>query len=293
MLQLRTLLHPTDLSADSQGAFRLACALARHYDARLILLTVFPQPITGAEEVDNTRPDSIADDLLDQLRGLNPDPAIRVDYQVAEGHTAKMILAAAEEAQADLIVMGTHGRTGLRRVLMGSVAEEVSRQATCPVLTVRGSLPSAPDPPPAAPDPGSGLGVGDPSREVEIPHGGVSVRGTLRWAGKPRGVIVFAHGSGSSRHSPRNQFVAQALTNGGFATLLLDLLTEQEAEDRDKVFDVSLLADRLAGAAEWAARQPEMAGAPVGFFGASTGSAAALIAAARHPGRVADWKSVV
>lgn len=125
-----------------------------------------------------------------------------------------------------------------------------------------------------------------PARDVEIPVGPVTLPGTLRWSGKPHGVVVFAHGSGSSRHSPRNRFVAGVLTGAGFATLLLDLLTEDEAEDREKVFDVELLADRVAEAAARVAAEPGVSGLPVGLFGASTGSAAALIAAARHPGRV-------
>jgi nucleotide-binding universal stress UspA family protein/dienelactone hydrolase len=292
VFSIRTILHPTDLSEPSAGAFRLACALARQYEARLILLTVFPPPITGAEEVDRTRPDSVADDLLSKLRGLNPDPAIQTEYQVAEGDPAEMIVEAAKRNQADLIVMGTHGRSGLHRALMGSVAEGVSRKATCPVLTMRGALPAIPDITPvgrANPNlpPEVDLGVSDPTREVMIPLGAVTIRGTLSWMGKPRGVVIFAHGSGSSRHSPRNQFVAQILTNAGFATLLLDLLTEEEAENRENVFDTALLADRLAGAADWVSRQPETMGAPVGFFGASTGSAAALTAAARHPDRIA------
>ncbi len=130
------------------------------------------------------------------------------------------------------------------------------------------------------PDPTIGSGVCDPVREVAIPVGPNTLQGTLRWLGKPGGVVVFAHGSGSSRHSPRNQFVAGTLVEAGFATLLVDLLTIEEGEDRAKVFDVALLANRLAAAAEWVIREPEMAGLPVGYFGASTGSAAALIAAA-------------
>jgi putative phosphoribosyl transferase len=133
----------------------------------------------------------------------------------------------------------------------------------------------------------SAAGATDPAREVTIPVGEIMLRGTLQWIGQSRGVVVFAHGSGSSRHSPRNQFVAGVLLKAGFATLLMDLLTEEEAEDRDNVFDIGLLAERLASAAQWVARQPEAAGLPVGFFGASTGSAAALVAAAKHPDRVA------
>jgi putative phosphoribosyl transferase len=174
--------------------------------------------------------------------------------------------------------MGTHGRSGLRRAIMGSVAEAVTRGARCPVATVRSSVPI----PAAGPATGS-----DPEREVVIPLGPHTLRGTLRLAGKPRGLVLFAHGSGSSRHSPRNRFVAGELVGAGFATLLMDLLTAGEGEDREKVFDVELLAGRLVAAAEWAAGEPEVSGLPIGLFGASTGSAAALIAAADHPELVA------
>lgn len=124
-------------------------------------------------------------------------------------------------------------------------------------------------------------------REIVISLGSIELHGTLQWGGSRRGIVLFAHGSGSSRHSPRNRFVADVLVQAGFATLLMDLLTETEADDRENVFDIALLADRLAGAAEWVSRQPEATGRPVGYFGASTGSAAALMAAARHPARVA------
>ncbi len=93
-----------------------------------------------------------------------------------------------------------------------------------------------------------------------------------------RGLVVFAHGSGSSRLSPRNTYVADALCARGFATLLFDLLTEAEAADRDNVFDIPLLAARVGEALDWA--HDEVADMPVGLFGASTGAAAALVAAA-------------
>jgi putative phosphoribosyl transferase len=123
-------------------------------------------------------------------------------------------------------------------------------------------------------------------RLVEVPAGRVSLPGHLS---VPRGagaVVVFAHGSGSGRHSPRNQFVAGALLDAGLGTLLLDLLDEDEAEDRRKVFDIELLAERLQTAADWLARQPETAHLRLGYFGASTGAGAALAAAARQPKRV-------
>jgi erythromycin esterase-like protein/predicted phosphoribosyltransferase/dienelactone hydrolase len=103
----------------------------------------------------------------------------------------------------------------------------------------------------------------------------------------PRGVILFAHGSGSSRLSPRNRRVAEELTRLGFATLLMDLLTPGEAEDRRNVFDIPLLAGRLLDADLWIAGEPELADLPLGLFGASTGAGAALLAAAELGGRVA------
>jgi len=124
-------------------------------------------------------------------------------------------------------------------------------------------------------------------RDVSIPQWpGLSLAGTLSWRGQPRGIVVFAHGSGSSRHSPRNRFVASVLHEAGFATLLFDLLSEWEAVDRRKVFDVEFLADRLIRAADWVRQQPEWGCLPLGLFGASTGSAAALLAASSHPGLV-------
>jgi dienelactone hydrolase len=99
--------------------------------------------------------------------------------------------------------------------------------------------------------------------------------------------VLFAHGSGSSRHSPRNRYVAGVLRAAGLATLLMDLLTpEEEAEDRHTArlrFDIGLLAERLVGATDWLAQQPQTAGWPVGYFGASTGAGAALVAAAQRP----------
>jgi putative phosphoribosyl transferase len=99
-------------------------------------------------------------------------------------------------------------------------------------------------------------------------------------------VVAFAHGSGSGRFSPRNQFVANALQEAGLATLLLDLLEEDEAEDSERVFDIRLLAARLETSAEWLARESQTQSLALGLFGASTGAAAALVAAARSPHRV-------
>lgn len=116
---------------------------------------------------------------------------------------------------------------------------------------------------------------------VTIPVKTVRLQGELAVPKNPSGLVLFAHGSGSSRFSPRNRYVAQVLQDGGIATLLFDLLTEDEGQTRSTRFDINLLADRLSEATHWVLLQDFSWGLPVGFFGASTGAAAALIAAAR------------
>jgi putative phosphoribosyl transferase len=117
--------------------------------------------------------------------------------------------------------------------------------------------------------------------EVEIGSGRASLLGNLSVPPDAVGVVVFAHGTGSSRLSPRNVAVARALNDRGIATLLFDLLTPAEANDRGNVFDIDLLSDRLEEAIRWTMARPEVAEFPVGVFGASTGAAAALVVAAR------------
>jgi putative phosphoribosyl transferase len=119
----------------------------------------------------------------------------------------------------------------------------------------------------------------DQEVEVEIAIGGTTLAGRLTVPDGALGVVVFAHGSGSSRHSQRNQSVARVLNEGRLATLLFDLLTTDEEVNRGNVFDVELLAHRLTGVTRWLAAQPLVAGLPIGYFGASTGAAAALWAA--------------
>lgn len=120
-------------------------------------------------------------------------------------------------------------------------------------------------------------------KEIRVAVGPASVAGQLTIPPHPKGVIVFAHGSGSSRHSPRNRYVAEILNTAGFATVLFDLLTPEEERNRSNVFDIGLLAHRLIHVTTWLAAQPDTASLPVGYFGASTGAGAALAAAA-HPG---------
>jgi putative phosphoribosyl transferase len=116
--------------------------------------------------------------------------------------------------------------------------------------------------------------------------GGMELPGELILPEHPAGIVVFAHGSGSSRHSARNQFVARVLRSYGLGTLLMDLLTDQEARDRRNVFDIDLLGRRVVEALDWLGTCGGLEETPVGLFGASTGAAAALLAAARKPARV-------
>jgi putative phosphoribosyl transferase len=128
----------------------------------------------------------------------------------------------------------------------------------------------------------------DPGRS-EMTDVEVGPRRLKAFLGVPKqagGIVIFAHGSGSGRLSPRNQHVAAALRRAGFATLLLDLLTVAEESDRARVFDIALLAQRLGDAISWTSAQLEIGKLPIGLFGASTGAGAALTAAARHDGRV-------
>ena len=130
-------------------------------------------------------------------------------------------------------------------------------------------------------------------RGVRIAAGPVSLAGDLVRPEGADGLVLFAHGSGSSRKSPRNRYVAGVLQDAGFATLLMDLLTmdEEHAERAGarRRFDIDLLAGRLAGATDWVMTHPDTAGLPIGYFGASTGAAAALVAAAQRPKTSRRW----
>ena len=126
---------------------------------------------------------------------------------------------------------------------------------------------------------------------VAVPVDGLDLEGTLSVPREATGVVLFAHGSGSSRHSPRNRFVAAELQQAGLGTLLIDLLSAEEervdARTGELRFDIGLLARRVVAATDWLARQAAATGLPIGCFGASTGAAAALVAAAERPDVVA------
>jgi putative phosphoribosyl transferase len=132
----------------------------------------------------------------------------------------------------------------------------------------------------------STISIGKNEKEVSILADTVRLQGILGLPSHALGVVVFAHGSGSGRFSPRNNFVARVLQNAGIATLLVDLLEESEDWDRQKVFDIDLLTNRLLANAHWLRQQPETRELMLGYFGASTGAGAALQAAAREPSEI-------
>ena len=146
MMQMHTVLYTTDFCDSSRSAFPLAYSLARDHNARLIVLHVLP---AGTYEILNLAQlgqgesaQQFEDDVRHDLQRIQPpDDRVPMEYKLAKGDPAASIVKVAEETACDLIVLGTHGRTGLRRVLMGSVAEHVMRSALCPVLVVKASVP--------------------------------------------------------------------------------------------------------------------------------------------------------
>lgn len=134
------------------------------------------------------------------------------------------------------------------------------------------------------------MGENGDERLVRVAAGPMMLEGNLNLPEGARGIVLFAHGSGSSRHSPRNRYVAQLLNQASFATLLVDLLTaEEEAIDLRTAqlrFDIGFLAERLAGVTDWLVRHPDPQPLQIGYFGASTGAAAALVAAAERPAAI-------
>ena len=121
---------------------------------------------------------------------------------------------------------------------------------------------------------------------VRLTQRALSLEGILGLPAQALGIVVFAHGSGSGRFSPRNNFVARHLQQGGVATLLIDLLTPDEAEDRRNIFNINLLAERVLLAKAWLEQDPRTRGLGIGYFGASTGAGAAMQAAARDPSSI-------
>jgi nucleotide-binding universal stress UspA family protein len=139
MLPIHAILCPVDFSENSKPAFQLACALARDYKARLHVVHVAAPPVFYGEGIVVVNSDKPSEELIAKLKDLQAsEPKLAIDYHLREGEPFLEILQVAKRIKSDLIVMGTHGWTGLTRILMGSVAEQVLRKAACPVLTING-----------------------------------------------------------------------------------------------------------------------------------------------------------
>jgi len=154
MLSIRTILHPTDFSERSEDAFKAACSLARDHGARLVVVYVRVPVVVGYGELGPIVPDPVQTpaDVKAKMAALHVlDPSLEVSYCVADGSPASEIVRLARELPADWVVMGTHGRTGLGRLLMGSVAEAVVRRAPCPVLTLKAPFKAAAEAPARVP----------------------------------------------------------------------------------------------------------------------------------------------
>jgi nucleotide-binding universal stress UspA family protein len=144
MLTIHTILHPTDFSERSDYAFCLSCSLAHDYGARLVLLHVIPPPVlvAGGDSVASSIIEDFHHQISDKLGRLQSRyPDVHVEHRLAQGDPVTEILRVAQDSKIDMVVMGTHGLTGLKRVVMGSVAEGVASSATCPVVIVRTPFP--------------------------------------------------------------------------------------------------------------------------------------------------------
>lgn len=219
--------------------------------------------------------------------GLATGSTARAALQVVRAHGAARIVLAVPvappetvrslEGIADTIVTL---ETPAHMVAIGAWYADFTQTSDDEVVALLDAAHRFAAPPPS---PSGGNATAGSVAEVAIPAGTHTLPGRLSLPPGSTGLIVFAHGSGSSRHSPRNRLVAGVLEGAGLGTLLFDLLTEEEAADRANVFDIGLLADRLTDAVRWTAAQPPLERSRIGAFGASTGAAAALWAAA-EPG---------
>jgi len=223
--------------------------------------------------------------------------AVVVDDGIATGSTARAACLVARAHGAGRVVLATPvaARQTIQR-LAPHVDEFVCVEAPerayavgqwyrdfsqTPDEEVIGYLARAASRPRPVGDPVAVVDAADRDEEVAVHIGNLVLPGHLTVPEPATGLVVFAHGSGSSRHSPRNRLVAESLNRDGLGTLLFDLLTPTEERDRANVFDIDLLSTRLFGATRWLEGEPEAKGLGIGYFGASTGAGAALVAAAR------------
>lgn len=250
------------------GTARAAIRAAKRRGAARVLLAV---PVGAQSTVE-----ALALEADEVICLLEPEPmwAIGMWYSDFSQVPDNEVLTLLADARARVAASGPGGGGA------AAAGPPEHDQAADPQSPVAGSLSPAAGPQAAAADP-------QVSQQVRIPYeNGLSALGDLTIPDGCRCLVLFAHGSGSSRASPRNRQVAAALNAQGIGTLLFDLLTVEEERQRAKVFDIPLLASRLEQATLWARAQPELALLPIGYFGASTGAAAALLAAADLNGQI-------
>jgi len=209
--------------------------------------------------------------------------AVVVDDGLATGYTARAAVEAARRRRAARVILAVPVAAAATVAEFAGLVDELVCVETPPVLPGVGAFyrdfrQSSDDEVMRLLEEMGGSKV-DREREIAIDAAGVPLAGTLAVPPHARGIVLFAHGSGSSRNSPRNRAVAGHLHRSGLGTFLFDLLTDAEGRDRSRVFDIPLLAGRLRQAHDTLARLPEGAGLPIGYFGSSTGAAAALTAA--------------
>jgi putative phosphoribosyl transferase len=278
----------------------------RVLDAQLVRIAqVTPEELAAVE----ARERAELDRRVQRYRGgrsmtpLQGRTVVVVDDGIATGGTARAALQVARRHGARRVVLAVPIAPPETIDALADVADEIVVVASPPSMNAIGqwydsfvqttddevrdllaaaakdAVADGTDDPPDDP-PGRAYACDD---EAVVTMDGIGLAGRLTVPTDAHGLVVFAHGSGSSRHSPRNQFVAEGLHSRRLATLQFDLLSRTEALERSNVFDVELLAVRLLAATRWARRQPSCSGLEVAYFGASTGAAAALWAAAEDP----------
>ncbi len=211
MAQIQTILHPTDFSENSRYAFQTACALARENRATLIVLHVMIPSVSKLQEApppDPLRPVE-SQETGARLPWPRPsDPQIRVEHRLTEGDPAEEVLRLSQALRCDLIVVGTHGRSGLGRILLGSVAEEVLRKATCPVLVVKTS--------PGATHPAEGENTANPGDVIEVRPLGPSLasaqtRTLVRTSNVHVVRLIVRAGQEVPQHSSKGEIIVHCL----------------------------------------------------------------------------------
>ena len=254
---------------------RAACQVARAQGAARVVLAVPVAPPSACA--------ALAADADEVICLETPGHFLAIGewYQDFSQTSDREVVSLLQRAAAE------RGPAGTAHPAAGGGVTDGSVPGAGPAPPAAGPAPPASGPAPAAGGPALAPAAGPWGGEVVISVGSARLAGHLSTPGGGAGMVVFAHGSGSGPRSPRNRFVADVLATAGLGTLLFDLLTAEEERDRANVFDIGLLASRLGAVTRWMHGQSGLAGARIGYFGASTGAAAALWAAAEPGGEVA------